>query len=277
VTQERTATIPVEDISVLILESRRSAISTRALAELAQAGVAVITCDEKHLPNGLLCTYGRHSRLPSIAQSQLDASLPLRKRLWQRLVVGKIENQSRVLDLLGRDGAVKMREYAERVTSGDTQNMEAVAARYYFRRLMPYARRHSGVQLDSAFDYGYSVVRAAIARSVVAHGLLASFGLHHAGGLNAFNLADDLLEPFRPAVDLWAVLKTPDVDTKDGRRYMVAILNQPCLLGGRRFTILSSTESVAVSLARAYHEREHCELGIPLVVMPGQESDRLLE
>lgn len=195
--------IPLEDIWVLIIESHQVQVTAAALSRLVDAGIGVMLCGDDHMPNGLLLPIGAHSRHAAIVDDQLAISRPLKKRLWQRIVRAKIANQGRVLDLLGSDGSA-VKSLAKEVLSGDTSNRESVAATAYFRRLLPRGGRRAG-PYTPALDYGYTVLRSGIGRTAVSGGWLVSRGIHHSNNLNAFNLVDDLIEPFRPVVDLLVV------------------------------------------------------------------------
>ncbi len=275
--QDQVRWIPLEDIAVLVLESPRVRVSAAALSLMAASGVAVAVCDEKHMPTGILLPHCRHSRQTAITQRQLDASLPQKKRLWQRIVIAKIKNQAHCLDALAIDGAERLRAYASTVASGDTTGVEATAARYYFARLMPDIRRHGGAELDASLDYGYAVLRAAVARSLVGHGMYPAIGIHHASQLNAFNLADDLLEPFRPFVDLVAVRDAARVNTKEGRMKLVATLNHPCILNGRAYSVLTAVEEAGSGLMRALIRKDHAELRLPELAWQTQAAEALVE
>lgn len=206
--------IPIEDIWVLILETHQAQITTAALSRLVDSGIGVMLCGEDHMPNGLLLPLGAHSRHAAIVDDQLAISKPLQKRLWQRIVMAKINNQAAVLELLGVDSS-DLRKMAGTVLSGDTSGREAVAASAYFRKVLPKGNRRMG-PYTPALDYGYTVLRAGIGRTAVGGGWLVSRGIHHCNNLNAFNLVDDLIEPFRPVVDLLVIQRelggtlTPD-------------------------------------------------------------------
>lgn len=195
--------IPLEDIWVLIIEAHQVQVTAAALSRLVDKGVGIMLCGDDHMPNGLLLPIGAHSRHAAIVDDQLAISKPLKKRLWQRIVKAKIANQARVLDLLGSDSAA-VKELINEVLSGDTSNREAVAATAYFRRLLPRGGRRAG-PYTPALDYGYTVLRSGIGRTAVSGGWLVSRGIHHSNNLNAFNLVDDLIEPFRPVVDLLVI------------------------------------------------------------------------
>ncbi len=195
--------IPLEDIWVLIIETHQAQITTSALSKFSDAGIGVMFCGDDHMPNGLLLPLGAHSRHAAIVDDQLAISKPMQKRLWQRIVKAKISNQAAVLELLGLDGS-SVKAVARDVLSGDTSNRESVAASQYFKKLLPEGGRRSS-PLTPALDYGYTVLRAGIGRMAVSGGWLVSRGIHHCNNLNAFNLVDDLIEPFRPIVDLLVI------------------------------------------------------------------------
>ncbi len=256
VLQEERISIPAEDIAVLVLEHPRIRVSAATLAQLAVHGVATAVCDSKHLPTGILLSHNRHSRQLAATRLQLAATLPLKKRLWQQVVKSKVRNQATCLDILEREGGDRLREYAELVRSGDTGNVEATAARYYFPRLMPGTGRHSGAGVDRALDYGYAIVRAAVARSLVAHGLYPPLGIQHDSQLNAFNLADDLLEPFRPFVDLVAVKNDCRTVNRESRDTIVGVLHAPCEICERQHTVLTGIAECVISFMRALKEKD---------------------
>lgn len=199
-------TVPLEDIAVVILETPQVLLTSALLAELAAHDVAVLTCDASHHPNGALLPYLPHSRTLRVMEKQLALTLPQKKRAWQSIVQQKLRNQAACLDTVQPGASDFLREQAHRVASGDPDNREGSGARYYFAALFGSVfTREQNNWINSALNYGYAILRAAIARSLVCHGFLPVFGLHHKNQLNAFNLADDLIEPLRPIVDAWVV------------------------------------------------------------------------
>lgn len=197
--------IPLEDIWVVILDSHQTIMTTAAMSKIVDSGIGMMTCGDNHMPNGLLLPIGAHSRHAEIVEDQLAMSRPLRKRLWQRIVRAKITNQAKVMNLLGHDGT-KLMSMAKDVKSDDGTNRESVAAAAYFKELIPTGGRRNG-SYTAALDYGYAVLRAGIGREAVGRGWLVSRGIHHRSIYNAFNLVDDLIEPYRPIVDLIAFSK----------------------------------------------------------------------
>ena len=275
--QDQTVWIPVEDIAVLVLENPRVHVSAAALSLLAEQGVAVAVCDRKHMPSGLLLPHCQHSRQLAVTRRQFSLSLPQKKRLWQRLVRFKIENQAACLDALSLAGSEKMRAYASAVQSGDASGMEAAAARLYFKKLIPDGTRRDPKGPGGSLDYGYAILRAAIARSLVGHGFYPAVGLHHNSQLNAFNLADDLLEPFRPFADIVAIGRKVVASTRDGRQALVSTLQMTCLLDDKEHSVLTAIDAAAASLARAQAEMDPSLLALPRVMASSDVPALLLE
>jgi len=194
--------IPLEDISSLVIESGRVTVTSSLLSEMSGSGIAVYFCDKKHIPNGCLLEFNGHSRQIHMIEVQMGLTKPFCKRLWQAVIQAKIANQSRVLDHFNPDIKNPLKGLDKHVTSGDRGNLEAVAARWYWHGLFGkgFSRRKECIQ-NACLDYGYSLVRGLVARTLVGFGFFPSIGIHHCSQLNNFNLADDFLEPFRPAVD----------------------------------------------------------------------------
>jgi CRISP-associated protein Cas1 len=183
------AALPLEDVAVIVLETPQAILSSALLAAAQDAGVAIITCDTRHMPNGVLLPFHTHSRLAEVAALQIAAGQPCRKRLWQRIVQQKILNQAACLQRHERPQVNLLQAMARRVSSGDIGNIEAQAARIYWQALFGDAfRRHHADHVNAALNYGYAVLRGVVARSLVAAGLLPCFGVHHSNNLNAFRV-----------------------------------------------------------------------------------------
>jgi len=198
------STIPIEDIGILLIESREVLLSSYLLSELAASNVAVCVCDETHHPIGLQLPLSGHNLHGERFRTQLSAGETLRKQLWSNIVKAKIRNQGQVLDYYGFD-SVALKERIRQLRSGDPGNEEGQAARYYWQTLMAevpgFYRDRNGPPPNGLFNFGYTIIRTAVARSLVGSGLLPVAGIHHHNRYNAYPLADDLMEPFRPWVD----------------------------------------------------------------------------
>lgn len=198
-------TKPIEDIGVVVLDHRRITLTTGVLEALLANSCAVITCDRQSMPVGLLLPLCGHSTQNERFRKQLDASLPLKKQLWQQTIRAKINNQASVLSNHAGIEVKCMRIWAESVKSGDADNVEARAAAYYWKNLFPqiegFVRARDGAPPNHLLNYGYAILRAIVARSLVISGLLPTLGIHHHNRYNAYCLADDIMEPYRPYVD----------------------------------------------------------------------------
>lgn len=250
--------VPLEDVAWIVLDSPRSTLTATLLSACMNAGVVLVVTDEAHNPSGLALPFHRHHRQAEVATVQNSASLPLKKRLWQGVIRCKIANQAAALDLVGRPGGHTLREISRRVASGDPGNVEAQAARYYWGQLWAdFRREDEGDRRNMLLNYGYAVVRAGVARALVASGLLPAFGLKHASVSNALNLADDMVEPFRPFVDVlaWRTAgegaPSRDPLSLEDRRAMAGVLLADARFGGESMTLLTATERTAESLVRS--------------------------
>lgn len=263
---DREHTVPMEDISALLLENRRSTITTAALARLGQCGCAVFLCDEKHIPCAVLTPFQQHSRALTVLRSQMEATEPLKKRLWQSVVKAKISNQALCLRLAGKESeAQALFSLADRVRSGDSENAEATAAQLYFPVLFGEGfTRGEENGYNAALNYGYAILRGCTARTLAVYGFLPSLGIHHRSALNAFNLADDLMEPFRPLVDLLVHSFTDQEEelTPERKRALFNCLNLEMLSGGQRHSVSYAIDREIQSLRRAMEEKQ------PLLTLP---------
>lgn len=251
--------VPLEDVSALLLESRQTTITTAALSQLGQCGCAVFTCDEKHMPCAVLTPFHRHVRELSVLRSQLDTGEPRKKQLWRSIVQAKIRNQAICLQLIGKaDRANGLFAMVDEVRSGDTGNVEATAARYYFAALFGSDfSRGDDCGWNAGMNYGYAILRGAIARCLAVSGFLPALGLHHRSTLNPFNLADDLIEPFRPVVDLMVAEKmtADDALTPSCKRMLFNCLNLDILSGGQHHSVGYAIQRQVQSLGNALADK----------------------
>lgn len=262
---DSTVKLPLEDVAVLLIESREVTLTSALLARLAENGAALLVCDQRHLPALLGLPCAGHSRLTGVHRLQLSASLPFKKRCWQLVVKQKVANQAECLRLARKAGCEKLAAMLPEVKSGDSGGVESRAARQYFPLLFgkPFQRGDED-NTNWALDYGYAVMRAAVARALAAHGFLLTQGIHHHSELNPFNLADDFLEPLRPLVDL----RVADMNLDDGfgtehRRELAALLGCEVMIDGMRQSALRAAEIMASSFLSACQAKDAGLLKLP--------------
>lgn len=255
--------VAMEELAVVVFDGPAASVSTSVLAGLCKEGSVALFCDEKHMPAGLMLPFHQHTRQTKVASEQNLWSEPFKKRVWQTVVRRKIENQGACLEALEVEGFEVLTKMAGEVASGDPGNIEARAAQYYWKRLFGPEFRRAGWRhpdpnrQNAALNYGYAVLRAAVARSLVAYGLLPCFGVHHDSNLNAFNLADDFLEPLRPMVD-FAVKNLsrdwPEEEpalSKVDRTALASLGGKQVKIDGGCYTIIRATDLMAQALVRA--------------------------
>ncbi|MBK7648342.1 MAG: type II CRISPR-associated endonuclease Cas1 [Betaproteobacteria bacterium] len=274
--QEQTAFVPFEDIAIIVLNHREIQLTHPVLSACADYGIGLYATGDNHQPNGVFLPFLAHSRTTRLMRKQMDITRPLAKQAWANIVRRKIENQTAVLRFCAKNGVERMDSYARRVRSGDQENLEGQAAAFYFTQLFGQGfYRAEERWANAALDYGYAVLRGAIARGLVAHGMHPPIGLFHASEQNAFNLADDLIEPFRPLVDLH-VAKHPamtegDLSSQD-KAALVALLNVDVGMPQGKMSALSAIEYAVESLARLF-EQGDSELELPTLI--GLQAHRL--
>ncbi len=271
VEQDRSARVPFEDIAVIVLNHREITITHPVLSACGEYGIALYSTGDNHQPNGVFTPFLSHSRATRMLRLQLGIDKPSAKRAWAEIVKVKIANQGICLRLSGKAESDRLDSYARRVRSGDTENLEAQASAYYFPQLFGRGfDRSQESWINAALDYGYSVMRGAIARALVAHGLMPSVGLFHRSEQNAFNLADDLIEPFRPLVDLHVCKSIPAI-ANDGlappdKVALVALLNNDVLMPRGQMTVLSAVEHATEALVRLYDGGSEDLLELPRLI-----------
>ncbi len=262
-TQSVIAKIPLEDISVILIENTGVTLSAKLLSACADKQILVITVGEDYHPNGIFLPYLPHSRALKIMRAQIKQSLVKKKQLWKTIITQKIVNQAAVLTSFGHNTvAQRLKILATAVRSGDAKNSEAVASQLYFRTLWgrDFSRSNTISIVNAALNYGYAVIRAAIARALCTYGFLPAFGIFHHNELNAFNLADDLIEPYRPFVDLHVVDQYTKVReneaqlTTQNKAALVNLLHQDIRLtqheGNGACTLLAGIEATVISLSQ---------------------------
>ena len=268
-TDNGTVRLAFEDIAYLVLDSHEVSLSSAILASLAEANVLVVACDAKHLPTGAMLPLQGHFRQVATLRLQLAASDGLKRRLWQRLIAQKILNQATALRLLERPGHRALEAMSARVETGDRTRVEARAARDYFANLFQdFQRRREGDVRNAMLNYAYAILRAGLARGLAAQGFHPALGIEHDGIENAFNLADDLIEPFRPIADRHVANRLAAREdsgnlTVDDRREMARLLVVEVAMGSETVTILTAIERMADGLVLAIRDREPDRLPLP--------------
>ncbi len=256
-TAEREASIPIEDIGFIVLEHPEIYISLPTFQRLIKNNVAVLFCDDTHLPTGMLLNLDAHHLQQELFRYQINASVPLKKQLWQQTIKEKITNQAKLLEFIGITDH-PLHYYASKVTSGDTTNREAVAASYYWKHLFdfPFKRARQGEFPNLFLNYGYTILRAAVARSLSGSGLLNTLGIHHHNKYNAFSLADDIMEPFRPLVDAQVlhILKTHKEQelTTSIKATLLQVLTQTVYFKETQSPLMVALATTSSSLQQCY-------------------------
>lgn len=197
-------TIPIEDTGIVILDNKQITITQGLMEALLENNCALITCDSKRMPTGLMLPLAGNTIQTERFKSQIEASLPLKKQLWQQTIEAKISNQAAVLKYVTGEPHNNMLKWAGSVKSGDTENMEARAAVYYWKTIFDdefFTRDNDSDGRNGLLNYGYAILRAIVARALVGAGLIPTLGIHHHNRYNAYCLADDIMEPYRPYVD----------------------------------------------------------------------------
>lgn len=258
---EAVKTIPIEDIGVVVLDNKRITVTHGLMEALLTNNCALITCNSSRMPVGLMLPLDGNTTQNERFRDQINASLPLKKQLWQQTVQAKIQNQAYVLET--KTGAIvkNMRIWASNVKSGDPDNYEARAAVYYWANLFPnipgFIRYREGVPPNNLLNYGYAILRAVIARSLVASGLLPTLGIHHHNKYNAYCLADDIMEPYRPFVDkLVLEIMESETDISELTQEIKArLLNIPVLdvvINNQRSPLMIAAGQTTASLYKCF-------------------------
>ena len=266
VRNERDHTVPIEDIQAILLENQQTSVSIFSLQKLIKYGVTVYICDEKHLPSAVIIPFYQHSRNVAVMRLQEKLSVPQKKGLWKQIVVAKILNQARCLKLQNNViGSEHLIYLSKTVNSGDTHNVEAVAANYYFKMLFGRNFSRSGDDTrNAALNYGYAVMRGLVARLLSGYGFLPMKGLHHSSEQNSFNLADDFMEPLRPVVDLYVAenVREGEAISPEIKHALFNLLNVDMISDSQIHSLNYATERMVHSFLRCC-QNFSSELSLP--------------
>ena len=253
--------VPIEDIGVVVLDNKQITITQGALSELLGNNVAVITCDEHRMPVGLMLPLAGNTTQSERFRHQIETSLPLKKQLWQQTIQAKIANQAAVLRQQRGLECGNMEAWVKQVKSGDSDNLEGRAAAFYWQNLFGdidgFHRDREGVAPNNLLNYGYAILRAVVARSLVGSGLLPTLGIHHHNRYNAYCLADDIMEPYRPFVDkLVTEIVDSGIDisklTTEIKSKLLSIPVLDVLINDRRSPLMVAVATTTASLYKCY-------------------------
>lgn len=259
--EQAEVTKPIEDIGVMVLDHKQITITSGVLEALLENNSAVITCDSKSMPVGLMLPLYGNSTQNERFRQQLDASLPLKKQLWQQTIRMKILNQASVLHKCIGEDMKCMKVWAEDVRSGDPDNLEARAAAFYWKNLFAnidgFTREREGIPPNNLLNYGYAILRAVVARGLVISGLLPTLGIHHHNRYNAYCLADDIMEPYRPYVDelVYGMAKngaTYQELTKELKAQLLGIPTLEVVIDGKRSPLMVAVSQTTASLYKCF-------------------------
>lgn len=258
--KEAQATIPIEDIGVVILDHPRIVLSQSLMEGLLENNVALITCDKTHHPTGLMLNLAGNTLQSAKFKNQLSAGQPLIKQLWQQTIKAKISNQAMVLKSIGVE-AGNMLKWVGEVRSGDPDNLEARAAAYYWKNVFPaihgFRREREGIPPNNLLNYTYAILRAVIARSLVGSGLLPTLGIHHRNQYNHYCLADDIMEPYRPFADLQVMELIKNGEdfsevSPSVKKQLLGIATRDTMVDGERSPLMVAAQRTTASLSKCF-------------------------
>ena len=257
--QDVTRTVPIEDIGVVILDHKQITITHALIDALLTNNCAIVTSNDKHLPVGLMLPLDGNTLQSERFQEQINASEPLKKQMWQQTIIAKILGQAHILDEQGIE-CHNMLKWAKDVRSGDIDNMEARAAAYYWRNMFDkdnFIREPQGLPPNNLLNYGYSIVRAMMARALVGAGLLPTLGIHHHSRYDAYCLADDIMEPYRPFVDrvvlsMWQKGGVTSDISSEHKRELLSITTMDVSISGHRSPMMLAIQTTAQSVQKCY-------------------------
>lgn len=277
-TEDSTVQVPIEDLNLILAHGANIRLSTMDLSILNKNKVAVMILDEKYLPSAIVLPFEGHSRQSKLMHAQVSTGMACYKDIWMQIIRKKISNQSRVLSILGLNGAERVADYALNINDENVDYQESLAAKEYFSFYHEGLNRRSDDPVNSRLNYGYAVVRGTIARSLVSVGFHPAFGIHHDSQLNAFNLADDLIEPYRAIVDLAAheYAGSNILLSKTERRGLAHVLYNACIMDGVKMNVMSSIDVMTESLKRIILGESDELLRLP-VILPVEDMEGITE
>lgn len=266
ITNELEHQVPIEDISVLVIEAEAVKLTSRLLSRLSENNVATIICNEKHLPVSTVLPLNTHHRAYKVLKQQFEQSAAFSKRIWQSIIKQKLYNQGEALRILSLEGSEFLYKLSRDVESGDKGNREAIGAKYYFKKLFGNSFTRDGDNgVNAALNYGYTIVRSAVARTLVMYGFNTTLGVNHCNELNSFNLADDFIEPFRPIVDLWVYenMNFEDELSRNHRIALVDLVNYKCIIDDKNHSVLNAIDKMVSSYTTSLSKKDFRLLKLP--------------
>ncbi len=278
ITEDGIALIPIEDLSCIMVHGANIRLSTMDLSILSSNKVTITTLDDRYLPTAIVLPFEGHSRQSKLMHAQVAFPEKNYLSLWKHIIHRKIDNQARCLSILGKDGTDVISRYLNHITNETIDSIESMAAKQYFSFYHEGLNRRGDDPINSRLNYGYAVVRSSIARSLVATGFHPTFGIHHNSQLNAFNLADDLIEPYRAIVDVVAYknIGTNVQLSKNERREIASVLHNACMVNGTKVNLLSAIDLMCESLKRIILENSNESLILP-TILPIEKMDGITE
>lgn len=271
--------IPIEDIYSVVVDNQRAYMTVPCLNALTEAGAHLLLCNEKHIPVSVVLPLNNHYRPLNVIKKQLSLSQDIKNEIWDRIIKQKILNQAKVLELCGCDSerVARLKALADEVVDGDIGNREGIAAKMYFRCLFGtgFIRMYDDA-INAALNYGYAVIRSSISKALCGYGFNCVLGVHHINESNPFNLADDLMEPFRPIIDLWAADNSEDLLlelTRQQRNELAAIVNHTVEFGNKKMRLRNAIEKYVQSFSTAVDKNSAEKIVFPRII----RNDRYFE
>ena len=253
--------VPIEDVGLIILDHAQITITSGLMTKLLEKNVALISCNDKRHPTGLMLTFDGHTLQSRQFAAQIESSLPLKKQLWQQTIIAKIYNQATLLKHVNKENKFLL-NLAKDVKSGDSENHEAKAASYYWKNLFPpfvgsFRRDRYGMPPNNMLNYGYAILRAVVARSLVGSGLLPTLGIFHRNQYNAYCLADDIMEPYRPFVDRLVYSTLDPLEpafelTTEIKKELLKIPAMDVFVNGDKSPLMIGVQRTTASLAKCF-------------------------
>lgn len=271
--------IPIEDIYCLVLDNQQTIVTVPAITALTNAGIHMLICDDKHMPTSAVYAHNTHYRPLNVLKKQIGMDPKFKDALWKEVVRAKLYNQARVLELssLPFEKFIRLYQLMDEVEDGDIGNREGIGAKWYFRSLFGSSfLRYSDDGINKALNYGYSIIRSAVTKTLTAYGYNSVLGIHHINESNPFNLADDLMEPLRPLVDIWVDQNHEEllIDlTKQQRKELINLVNHTMLCDGKKMRVRNAIDKYISSFTSAIEAGNVGKIHFPILVRNNKLMD----